>query len=245
MESVTKELFDRDKITETVKRRMEAIATGLMHNEDKNYCLASVTEYDWRLFSIHRTHELFVAVPSATFNRFVFHREYLRVVDLFPEYFGTKDDWNILRAIKLHEHNKLVREYSDDEYLDYIKGETMCYIFHIENRNALSEKVLRLDLCRGINKRKEFMGGIFHILKHFTLGDYATISSFGKELNVETWGEIYHNVIQNFFSEEFRPEKENYYEAFSTLSDGHRLRGVYYKNPEVPVYFLDSLRVDS
>ena len=91
------------------------------------------------------------------------------------------------------------------------------------------------------------MGGIFHILKHFSLGEYDSISSFGKEFNVETWSEIYHNIIINFFSDEFWPEKGkgNYYEAFSTLSDGHRLRGVYFKNPEVPVYFLDSLRVDS
>lgn len=241
------ELFDKEVIAKAIRQRMEKISVGLMHAENKDFCLASVNIYDWRLFSLKQTGALYVAVPSHAFNRFIFNREYLKVVDAFPTSFGTKNDWEIVKAIKQHERVSLVREYSDEEYLDYIKSETTSYIFKIENGNTISEKVLRLDLCRGINKRNEFMGGIFHILKHFSLGEYDTISSFGKEFKVETWGEIYHNIIINFFSDEFWPEKgkENYHEAFSTLSDGHRLRGVYFKNPEVPVYFLDSLRVDS
>lgn len=240
------ELFDREAITTAVRHKMEEIAVGLMNAENKNYCLASVNLNDWHLFSIERYGNLYVAVPSMAFNRFVFNREYLKIVDAFPAHFGAKNDWEIVRAMKEHDSSSLVREYSDEEYLDYIKGETTSYIFQIQDGDTLSNKVLRLDLCRGINKNNVFMGGIFHILKHFTLGGYETISSFGKEFSVESWGEIYHNIIINFFSNEFRPEKgkENYYESFSTLTDGHRLRGVYFKNPEVPVYFLDSLRVD-
>lgn len=242
---MTMELFDKTTITRLVSQRMEEISMGLMQAENKDDCLASVSIYDWKFFSLNQSGDLYVAVPSAAFKRFIFNREYLKVVDAFPAHFGTKNDWEIVKAIKQHERNSLIREYSDEEYLNYIKGETASYIFKIEDGMTLSEKVLRLDLCRGINKRNQFMGGVFHVLKHFTLGGYETLSSFGKELSVETWTEIYHNIIINFFSDKFFPEKENYYEAFSTLADGHKLRGVYYKNPVVPVYFLDSLRVDS
>lgn len=43
-----------------------------------------------------------------------------------------------------------MKEYNDEEYLDYIKGETASYIFKIEDGMILSDKVLRLDLCGGI-----------------------------------------------------------------------------------------------
>lgn len=193
------ELFDKDTIAKLVQQRMEVISVGLMKAENKDFCLASVSSYDWRLFCLNQTGCFYVAVPSAAFNRFIFNRIYLKVVDAYPDCFGTKDDWEIVKAIKQHEQNQLVKEYNLEEYFDYIKGETASYIFKIESENALSDKVLRLDLCRGINKNKQFMGGIFHILKHFTLGGYQTLSSFGKEFSVESWAEIYHNIITNFF----------------------------------------------
>ena len=120
----------------------------------------------------------------------------------------------------------------------------MAYIFKIEESNKVLDKILRLDLCRNIHSGNIFQGGIFHILKHFTLDGYHTLSSFSREFAIEHWREIYHIIIMNFFSNEFLPENGNYYKAISTLKDGHILRGIYYKNASAQVYFLDSLRVD-
>lgn len=240
-------LFDENIITPLINKKVEDLALGLMKNEEKNHCLAGISIYDWRIISYKNRDgedDIFVIVPSSAFKRFILDREYLKVLDLFSEHFGCKNDWEIVSAIKKYDKNKLVREYSDEEYLEYLSGETMAYIFKIEKDNSISDKVLRLDLCRGINKGNEFQGGIFHILKHFSLGEYETISSFGKEFPLEAWGEIYHNIISNFFSSDFKPERENCYEAKSRARDGHVLRGIYFKNPEVPVYFLNSLRVD-
>ena len=39
-------------------------------------------------------------------------------------------------------------------------------------------------------------------------------------------------------------EKGNCYEAKSLLRDGHVLRGIYYKEDDIPVSFINSMRID-
>lgn len=239
--------FDEKIVSEIIIQKMEELALALMRAEEKNFCLAKVHPYNWRLISIKTENETlsdYIIVPSPAFNRFILESEYLKVVDKYPEYFGTGNDWQIIKAIKEYDKSFFVRDYSDKDFFDYIRGETMAYIFKIEEYDKISEKILRLDLCRNIHSGNIFQGGIFHILKHFTLEGYNTLSSFGKEFLVENWREIYQIIIKNFFSNEFIFERDNYYEAKSSLKDGHILRGIYYKNASAQVYFLDSLRVD-
>lgn len=235
-----------DHIEAAIKGKMKEIAIILMKHEGKDYCLAQVSPIDWKQLSydIQGETRYFVLTPSVMFKRLILDREYLKIINDFPEHFGTGNDREIIRAIKKYDKRFLVKEYSDEEFLDYIRGETMAYVFEILEDNAISDRILRLDLCRGINKSDQFQGGIFHALKHFTLNGYATLSSFGKEYAVESWGEIYKNIILNFFSDDFKMERAKYYEAKSQLKDGHILRGVYYKEDDIPVSFLCSLRID-
>lgn len=120
----------------------------------------------------------------------------------------------------------------------------MAYVFKIENNETISNRILRLDLCRNINSSNVFQGGIFHVFKHFTPKGYNTISSNHKEFIVETFSEIYRHIILNFYSDEFVKEEGNCYEAKSLLRDGHVLRGIYYKEDEIPVSFINSMRID-
>ena len=145
---------------------------------------------------------------------------------------------------KEYDKNHLLREYSDREFFDYIRGETMAYVFKIEDDETISNRILRLDLCRNINSGNVFQGGIFHVFKHFTPEGYNTISSNNKEFIVETFSEIYRHIILNFYSEDFIKEKGNCYEAKSLLRDGHILRGIYYKEDDIPVSFINSMRID-
>ena len=45
-------MFDRDIITKKINNEIERIALILMQHEDKDFCLAHVTERDWKLISI-------------------------------------------------------------------------------------------------------------------------------------------------------------------------------------------------
>lgn len=239
-------MVELDKITLEIQKRLEEISLILMRHENKDFCLAKVHPNSWRLLSYSKNHKeyRFIIVPSPTFERLILEREYPKIVDRFPEYFGTGNDWNIIRAIKEYDKNFLLREYSDIEFFDYIRGETMAYVFRIEDDKTISDRILRLDLCRNINSSNVFQGGIFHVFKHFTPEGYKTISSTHKEYIVKTFSEIYRHIILNFYSNDFIYEKENCYEAKSLLNDGHILRGIYYKENDIPVSFINSMRID-
>lgn len=235
-----------DKVTSEIQKRMEEISLILMQHENKDFCLAKVHPNSWRLLSyiINCKEYKFVIIPSPAFERLILQCEYPKIVDKFPEYFGTGNDWNIIRAIKEYDKSRLVREYSDREFFDYIRGETMAYVFKIEDDDTISNRILRLDLCRNINPSNLFQGGVFHVFKHFTPKGFNTISSNHKEFEIEIFSEIYRHIILNFFSDVFNKEKGNCYEAKSRLRDGHILRGIYYKEDNIPVSFINSMRID-
>lgn len=225
---------------------MEEISLILMQHENKDFCLAKVHPNSWRQVSYRDNHKeyRFIIVPSPAFERLVLQREYPKIVDRFPEHFGTGNDWNIVRAIKEYDKGYLLREYSDREFFDYIRGETMAYVFKVEDDDTISDRILRLDLCRNISPSNLFQGGVFHVFKHFTPKGFNTISSNHKEFEIETFSEIYQHIILNFFSDVFNKEKGNCYEAKSLLRDGHVLRGIYYKEDNIPVSFINSMRID-
>jgi hypothetical protein len=233
-------------VIQLIGNKITSISQILMNHETKNFCLAKISPYNWHVVSYQNidTDTTFVIVPSPAFKRFILDRQYLSVVSSYSSLFGTGNDWNIVRAIKSHEHKYLLRDYSDEEFFDYIKGETMAYVFKIENDNTINERILRLDLCRGINRDNVFQGGIFHVFKHFTVEGYDTISSWNQEYVVNSFPEIYKYVILNFFSDDYKEDrKTNYYEALSTLADGHLLRGIYYQEDNIPVAFITSMRI--
>lgn len=242
-------MVDLGKTYVAIKKQVEEISIRLMRHETKNFCLAHVSPVYWRIVSYKDTQEnehFFVIVPSIAFNRFILEHEYLHVVEQFPECFGKKDDWLIVKALKEYDKLKLVREYTDKEFLEYIMGETMAYVFKVEQSGSISNRILRLYLCRGINKSNTFQGGIFHVLKHFTVNGYSTLSSNTTEYCVENWSEIYKYVILNFFVGTIENDnRDNYYVAKSYLKDGHILRGVYYKEDDIPVSFISSIRIDN
>lgn len=235
-----------DNLISQIQKKMEEISLTLMNHEDKNYCLAKVHPNSWKWIPHkHNQKECnFIIIPSPAFNNLIIQQEYLKIIDKFPLSFGTGNDWDIVKAIKKYDKKRLVREYSDQEFFDYIRGETMAYIFRIEENRTISDRILRLDLCRNINRDNIFQGGIFHVFKHFTPKGFHTISSHQREYRVETFSEIYQYIILNFFSDDFEKENGSCYEAKSLLRDGHTLRGIYYKEDDISVSFINSIRID-
>jgi len=234
---------DSDNLVKTkIKNQLEQIAGLLMKHENKPFCLEGISHKDWRIIQVNEMR--YIIVPSSMFKCLILNREYIKVVDKYPNKFGTKNDWDVVKALKLCDKN--AGQISDEEYFNYINNETMAYIFKVDMQDNISERILRLDLCRRIRTQDNtFQGGLFHIFKHFTLDGYKTISSKDVgEYKVETFSDLYTNVITNFFSDVYMKEKENCYVAYSQIRDGHTLRGVYYKEDSIPVSFLDSIRVD-
>lgn len=240
--------YNEASITEKIKVKMEQIALFLMKHENKEFCLAGVSYLTWRILRIptsNNDYRLFVIVPSPIFKRIVLDREYLKTLDQYPEAFGHSDDWAIVSALRKTVKSAYPDDYTDEQYLEHLSNESMAYIFEIIGPEEISDKVLRLDLCRGIKENK-FLGGFFHILKHFTIEGYNTISHSKGEYLLEIWNQTYSNLIINFFSDNFVKEDDSAtnYISKTKLKDGRILRGVYYKEEGVPVYFVKSMRID-
>ena len=240
--------FNERTITDKIKAETERIALFLMQHENKDFCLAGVSHLTWRLLKIKVSdseYRTFVIVPSPVFKRIVLDREYLKTLDQFPDAFGHADDWAIVSALRKTTNSAFPEDYTDEQYLEYLSNEGMAYVFEITGTDEISDKILRLDLCRGIIGNK-FRGGFFHVLKHFTIEGYDSISHNKGQYLLEIWTQTYSNLISNFFSNNFVKEEGNEtdYISKSELKDGRILRGVYYKEEGVPVYFVKSMRID-
>ena len=99
-----------------------------------------------------------------------------------PELFGTDDAQDILEAL----YEVCGRNCTIDEYVDYLQQYACCYLLY-ETEGVLSPNVLRIDLFRLLRPNKdnpkylEFIGGIFHVLDHFSI-DGKNLAT-GKDIN--------------------------------------------------------------
>lgn len=92
-------MIEFNQIICIIQKTMEDISLILMRHENKNYCLAKIHPYSWRHLSYKENNReyRFIIVPSPAFDRLIIQREYLKIVDEFPDSFGTGNDWNIVR----------------------------------------------------------------------------------------------------------------------------------------------------
>ena len=157
-------MIDLEKAYIAIKKRVEVIAVILMCHEDKDFCLAQVAPQSWRFVSYkieQNVENYFVIVPSPAFCRFILNREYLKIVDLHPECFGQNDDRLIVRALKEYDKHKLIREYTDEEFLEYLRGETMAYVLRWKKTVLFLIEYSDLICVEALMKAISFKGEYF------------------------------------------------------------------------------------
>lgn len=238
-----KDMYIKDYVYPQIKQQINSISTKLMETEKKDFCLCKISEINW----LHIKHIVdgkprdYIIVPSVSFKNLILNRGYLRMVSEKPESFGTGNAWDIIRTLKQN-NNLIDKNISDMDFLSYISGETMAYVFKINANNEISDKILRMDLCRDV-RGNAFVGGLFHLFKHFTIEDYETISNEKKQFVLKKWDDLYSLIIDNFFSDDFERSKGNVYIGYSRLKDGHFLKGAYYKEESSNVYFINTVHI--
>ncbi|MCD8304699.1 MAG: hypothetical protein LUC86_07745 [Prevotellaceae bacterium] len=239
------------EIREAIGTRVKELANTLMHNENKDFCMEGVSKYDWKCYYGDEARTYYVVVPAAHFRSLICDRQYLTAVSTHPKLFGTGKAIDVLEALMRCDQYPGVQNMCLCDYLKFLKAENMAYVFEVKD-GKLNERILRLDLFRDIsNDQKDFLGGLFHAFKHFTVEGYGTISYKNGELKVPFLERIISYVILNFFSDKFEKEKEdeddNVYIAHNEIESDdieHPAKGVYYKQYGIPVYFLNSLHIE-
>lgn len=218
-----------------INEQIEKIGLILMKHENKDFCTAAINRIDFIKIQ-YNDYEFFIA-PSFPFKELIIDYGYINAVDQHQNCFGKGDDQHILTALQTP-----LNKFSPIENLH---EETMAYLFQIVD-GEVSDKVLRIDLYRDI-KNSKFIGGIFHFLKHFTIEGFDTISNSKKGTPLENFRYVLFYIISNFYLPEKQQkdtERKNNYISYSYFDERKSLKGVYYKEENIPVYFINTMYVE-
>ena len=127
---------------------------------------------------------------------------------------------------------------SIEDYIEYLLTESCCYV--VLRKNDDWGDILRVDLFRKTDKRRdkfEFTGGLFHCLKHFSIGDRNLCGN----ADVNNTFDLFHIVylLGRTFANARKQDKD---EGFLTIDDERFYKAAFYREESSFVYFVKSLR---
>lgn len=126
---------------------------------------------------------------------------------------------------------------SFEKYQEYLQTEACCYI--IEEQSNIFGGILRLDLFRILTD--EFIGGIFHSLKHFAINGHNLCNGPDKK-SIEEIGALIRYIGLCFvkLNKEQLIKNDTISDTFEI--DGSEFTIVLYREKESNVFFLKSFR---
>lgn len=153
----------------------------------------------------------------------------------FPEYFGTGDASDVIDGLQKY------YPYGEKEwYIEFLRDEQFCYIMQLKN-GTFTDKILRVDLYRQYKDnekgKKEFVGGLFHMLKHFS-HNRIPLSTGKGENEIVHINDLLTKIAVSFFNHPHIEEKQDSYIIKVPLSEKYQLRIVLYYEKNTEVYFI-------
>jgi hypothetical protein len=160
----------------------------------------------------------------------------------YPEKFGNNNAFTVLSALNKTKylHHKTI------EAIRIYKNENHLWVFD-DLMNGIDYRILRLDLFRELKpvpneKMKwEFIGGILHVLKHFSFNGRNL--STGRDINdVPNIEYVVFLIIKAFYNSEgeFDESGKNYI-VLMELNKKYNLKFVFYYEEITKVYFIKTL----
>lgn len=155
-----------------------------------------------------------------------------------PEKFGTGEAHEVIEAIRLV--NPI---FELERFVKFLSHERFAYIFEAENGKVV-DRILRLDLFRLIKAdlkgKNEFIGGLFHALKHFSRNGINYSTGKGGH-NIHHPQHLIGQIINAFFSAQGVFETENQYAVINTYDEKYNLKFVFYREGNTGVFFLKTV----
>ncbi len=223
----------------TARKFIEEKAMGLMRHEKKGYAKAGFPPQNYTVYNIKERY--FYAVGTNIFRGIIYDGVLLEAIKQFPLNFGTGNAISVIHAI-----NKIEPLYGRTKnIIRILQNENFCYI--IENdKGKIPDKILRLDLFRHLKpvkhkKRKyEFVGGIFHALKHFSYQG-APLSTGKDNNNLVNPSQIIELAIRAFYFEKGEFIDNLTYISHINLDEGYKMKFVFYHEPNTQVFFIKTI----
>lgn len=218
------------------KSFIEQIALRLMNHEGKDaakvgFPINNYFEYriDGRRFFCVQSN-VFVALMKS-------HIELAQQNE--PHKFGTGDANDVIEAIYNVEPTGNIKWFKQ-----FLASEQFAYIFEYTSKPNF-DKILRIDLYRDIqlneNEQAEFIGGIFHAYKHFSLNGINL--STGKDINdIDSPEELLIKATKAFFVNDGNFKKEKEYVVVQNLDYNYDLKYSFFFEPKTEqVYFINTI----
>lgn len=226
MSQFTHDEFKR--IRDFVKKK----ALHLMRHGEKNYAIVGVPYQNYKLYQIGE--RLFYSIQTNTFKVIV-DDFLIRSQELTPEKFGTGDAIDVIEALLL-----INPIYDIETFTEFLGNEKCTYILESE-KGAVLDRILRLDLFRILRpneqNKNEFVGGLFHALKHFSKnGINYTTGKSNHELNHPH--DLVREIIDAFFIEQGVFQTEQKYVVLKELNENYFVKYVFYRENNTGVFFL-------
>jgi len=222
---------------EFIKTReyFEKKALELMSHEKKNDAVAGVPLQNYRVFQIDK--RVFYSAQVNTFK--VIADEFLlEAQKLTPEKFSTGEAYDVIEAVRL-----INPIFELQRFAEFLSHEKCAYIFEAENGEVV-DRMLRLDLFRLLKLDKygknEFIGGLFHALKHFSK-DGINYSTGKSQHEIAHPQALVREIIDAFFSLKGVFETPDQYVVLKPYNDKYNLKFVFYREEKTGVFFLKTV----
>ncbi len=164
----------------------------LMKNENKNSTPSGFPMSNYIDYNPHQSSPKYFVATTNIFKAIIFDENYLaKLASKKPGYFETGNALDVLKGIILNDENFKIayknRVYDFSSLLSKAHG----YVVKLDD-NKPHPDVLRLDLFRKLEKSKEnsdkydFIGGLFHSFKHFSINNVNLSTSKDKNELIHT-----------------------------------------------------------
>ncbi|MFV8344217.1 hypothetical protein [Flavobacterium sp. XS2P39] len=207
-------------------------------HENKNFIKVRFPEPNYRKISIENS-DFFYGGTNIFLG--LIDKYILEAQDKFPEKFGNNNAATVLSALNKtrYLHHRLI------DAIRIYKNENFIWVYD-NLTNGKDNRILRLDLFRMLKpvpfeKRKwEFIGGILHVLKHFSFNGKNL--STGKDINdVTNVEQVIFMIIEAFYitDGEFDDKGEKY-TVYLKLNDKYNLKLAFFREKSTNVYFINT-----
>lgn len=168
---------------------------------------------------------------------------YLNALINHQELFGTGNAKDVIHALYLESN---ARNWDEARYIEYLSKEVFCLLI-CKNKDSFFKDVLRIDLFRDIRESKtskgnfDFVGGIFHALKHFSIEGISASISPNQKVDLYDVEQLIWPIAHAFYIGTWNNgNRKNTYES-SIKYLGKNFTLEFYKENSLNVSFVNSV----
>lgn len=220
---------------QNTRKYVEQKALQLMSHENKGHIVAGVPLENYRI--LQNDNRIFYSVQVNTFMVIV-DQNLHKAQKATPEKFGTGEANDVIEAIRLTHPI-----FNFQEFVEFLSNEKCTYVFEAAEGQVV-DRMLRLDLFRMLRPdedgKNEFVGGLFHALKHFSKDgiNYSTGKSSHELIRPQN---LIDEIIVAFFSLTGVFETPNQYVILKPYNENYNLKFVFYREANTGVFFLKTV----